>query len=405
MVSVIILTFEACILFNYHMFIIHTLGFGGKNGVEWAEQRRASIKAMKNIGLGKTRWEELVQEEINELVNLIQQENGRALDVSEIFSSTFANNIMTLLFGNRLPLGHPATIAVSEYVDSVIRSFPSVSAAAVFPWLVKLFGKIGTYNDSIPLKKLSEFNQLITKMIMNRNEKESDDNFVDTYCNEMKLNIKSKMTTSFTETYLRGNTQTLLIGGSDTTRSSLTYLLMAVAQFPEIQNKVHEELNHVLGRDGCIKWAERSKVPYTYAVIMESMRWYTLVPVNTLRISVEDIKVQGYDIPKGTYILVNTWLLHNDPKYWPEPEKFIPERYLLNDGKQVNYKPESYSPFSYGKRSCPGEMVALVSLLHYFITIMQKFKVLPEGEKVEYGTILGLTCQPTDVKLRFIARE
>ncbi|XP_035226816.1 cytochrome P450 18a1-like [Stegodyphus dumicola] len=258
-------------------------GFGGKNGVEWSEQRKASMKAMKNIGLGKTRWEDLVQEEINELVNLMQQEDGKPLDVSEFFSSTFANNIMTLLFGNRLPLGHPATLAMSQYVDSVVRSFPSVSVTAVFPWLVKLLGKIGNFNDSISLKKLSEFNELITTS--------------------------------------------------------------------------------------------------------------------------EDIKVQGYDIPKGTYILVNTWLLHNDPKYWPEPEKFIPERYLLDDGKRVNYQPDSYSPFSYGKRSCPGEMVALVSLLHYFTTIMQKFKVLPEGEKIEYGTIFGLTCNPTNVKLRFIARE
>ncbi|XP_035205341.1 cytochrome P450 2J5-like [Stegodyphus dumicola] len=420
-------------------------GFASKNGPVWLEQRRATMKAMKDIGLGRTRWEELVQEEVNDLVKLMQEEPGRPVDMSEFFASTFANNIMTLVLGTRLPLGHPSTVAVSQFVDLTMRSFTQVAVGTFFPWLIKLLGKFGAYKDSIPVKKLTEFNQLI----MNRSEKESEDNYIDKYYNEIKLNMKNKMKTSFTESHLRGNTQILLIGGTETSRTSLIYLLMAMAQFPEIQKKVHEELDQVLGKDGCIKWADRGKVPYTYAVLMSSRaeppcqsclasqvsksQSVRLLVVGSPefvltnhgrfpayfnrfhlqnndkclicdRVS-EDIKIHGYDIPKGSYIIANDWFLHNNPKYWSEPEKFIPERFLLDDGTQVNYKPDSYNPFSYGKRNCPGEMVALITLLHYFTTIMQKFSVLPERDKVEYGTILGLTHQPTDVKLRFIPRD
>ena len=63
----------------------------------------------------------------------------------------------------------------------------------------------------------------------------------------------------------------------------------------------------------------------------------------------EDIQIQNYDIPKGTTIIANFWGLHNDPKYWKEPENFDPKRFLSEDGKEVILKSESYVPFSYGK--------------------------------------------------------
>lgn len=63
----------------------------------------------------------------------------------------------------------------------------------------------------------------------------------------------------------------------------------------------------------------------------------------------EDILIQNYDIPKGTTIIANNWGLHNDTKYWDEPEKFKPQRFLTEDGKETIMKPESYVPFSYGE--------------------------------------------------------
>ena len=59
--------------------------------------------------------------------------------------------------------------------------------------------------------------------------------------------------------------------------------------------------------------------------------------------------VQGYFIPKGTFITANIWAIHNDPKYWDKPDQFVPERFLLDDGEKVNTAPESFCPFSYGK--------------------------------------------------------
>lgn len=65
--------------------------------------------------------------------------------------------------------------------------------------------------------------------------------------------------------------------------------------------------------------------------------------------AIKDTKLQNYDIPKGTIIIGNIWSLHNDPKYWNEPDAFNPSRFLTANGKEIITRPDSYVPFSYGK--------------------------------------------------------
>ncbi|PRD26296.1 UNVERIFIED_CONTAM: Cytochrome P450 2D20 [Trichonephila clavipes] len=84
-------------------------------------------------------------------------------------------------------------------------------------------------------------------------------------------------------TNLHGNLQALFIGASDTTKTSLTWLLLAMATYLDVQSKVHEEIDAVLGKERKIDWSDRSTLPYTYAVIMEGQRWKTIAPINTPR--------------------------------------------------------------------------------------------------------------------------
>ncbi|GFU51077.1 vitamin D 25-hydroxylase [Trichonephila clavipes] len=112
-------------------------------------------------------------------------------------------------------------------------------------------------------------------------------------------------------------------------------------------------------------------MPYTHAVLLEQMRWKTIVPLNLMHYSLADIKVGGYDIPKDTIVIANFWQAHNDPRYWDEPEKFKPERFLSNDGKSV-LKSKYFMGFSLGKRVCPGESMAYLEMFLYFTSMLQK---------------------------------
>ncbi|KAG8195598.1 hypothetical protein JTE90_017896 [Oedothorax gibbosus] len=385
------------------------LGFANLNGQEWITQRRFCIKTMREIGIGRPEWEELVQEEVNDLVKHILSSQGQSTDVEDMLGGTFANNILTMLSGHRRPYGDPEVRRLIQNVYLLMEYFPALELGTFMPRLNNFLLELGVRGSKKTIGRFKEFSDYINKCIkeiLETKELFEKESFVKTYFHEVKQNKKEKLNI-FTDDNFLSNTQLLVLAGSDTVNHTFIWLLVSMAEHPEKQLKVHQELDTVLGENGTIKYAERTKVPYTFATIMESMRWKTLVPIDTLRIFSEDTTLQGYHIPKDTIIVSNIWAIHNDPKYWKNPEKFEPERFILEDGKSVNLKPDSYVPFSFGRRMCPGEMIALAEVLCYFVTIMRKFTVLPpKGHtKVKLDTQLGLTCRPMGVKLRFVARE
>lgn len=382
------------------------LGHGGSSGREWSEQRKFSVKAMKNIGLGAAKWDALLQEEVDEVLKKIHERKDQPVDINKLFSPTFTNNIMTLLFGNRLQTDDPANMYVNNALNEIALAIPFFSPNNFLPGLCSILAKLGLYGSKEAGRTIMDFSKFMERYINDHLEKNKDidrESYVRQYYEEMKQQ-KNRPDSVFTEKSLYGNVQGLIFGGTDTTKTGLAWLLIAMAEYPEIQRKIQNELDSVISRDGFLPWDQRGKVPYTNAAVIEVLRWKTIVPINSLRMTTADIKIQGYDVPKGSIVIVNQWALHNDTKYWSEPEKFKPENFLIDDGKQINPKPESYIPFSVGRRNCPGKLIALMEIFHYFSKIMQNFNVLPPEEGLHYKTALGITYTALDVKLRFIPR-
>ncbi|XP_076330635.1 putative inactive cytochrome P450 2G1 [Tachypleus tridentatus] len=116
----------------------------------------------------------------------------------------------------------------------------------------------------------------------------------------------------------------------------------------------------------------------------------------------EDTTDQGYDIPKGTVVMNNILAVHNDPKYWKNPSEFFPEYFLTQEGTKFE-KPEYFIPFSIGKRSCPGETLAVVELFLYVTSTLQRFIVtLPDGDKPNFDGVFELTWDAKHHKFRLI---
>ena len=115
-------------------------------------------------------------------------------------------------------------------------------------------------------------------------------------------------------------------------------------------------------------------MPYTEAVIAESMRMSCTVPVVGFHRALQDVKFHGYDIPKGTLLMQNLHYMHHDPKIWGNPEEFQPERFLSADGKSFK-KHEALTPFSIGKRACLGETLARDTIFLYFTNLFHRFSI------------------------------
>ncbi|PKI79371.1 hypothetical protein CRG98_000249 [Punica granatum] len=123
---------------------------------------------------------------------------------------------------------------------------------------------------------------------------------------------------------------------------------------PKVLKKAQAEIDNVVGSDRLVKESDLTRLPYLHCIINETLRMYPAGPLMVPHESSEECHVGGYRVPGGTMLLINLYSIQRDPKHWPDPEKFKPERFegMEGDGHKM-------MPFGSGRRGCPGENLAL----------------------------------------------
>ncbi|XP_038061777.1 cytochrome P450 2U1-like isoform X2 [Patiria miniata] len=189
--------------------------------------------------------------------------------------------------------------------------------------------------------------------------------------------------------------------GTETTTLTLHWAVGLLAENPDIQEKVAKEIDDVLGRDTLPSLDDRGSLPYTEATILEVHRYGSVAPLGVPHSVMTDTTLAGYDIPKGTMVMINHLALHNDPTQWSEPEKFKPEHFLDDNGQLLKKLPESFLPFSAGRRVCLGEDFAKKEIFLLFTWLFGRytFYKVPGKESESLLTInkvAALSHQPVD---------
>ncbi|KAF9560649.1 cytochrome P450 [Agrocybe pediades] len=173
--------------------------------------------------------------------------------------------------------------------------------------------------------------------------------------------------------YLAGS---MFGAGSDTTASAISIGVLAAACYPEAQAKVQEELDSVVGRGRAPTFADQDLLPQTMAFVLETFRWRPVSAGGFAHKATKDIIWNNYIIPKGASVVGNVWSVGRDPAYFPDPEKFDPQRWLTKEGK-IKEDLRSYS-FGFGRRVCPGQHMATASVFINTALIQWAFKVKPD---------------------------
>ncbi|KAL3732941.1 hypothetical protein ACJRO7_022459 [Eucalyptus globulus] len=148
----------------------------------------------------------------------------------------------------------------------------------------------------------------------------------------------------------------VVLTGPDTSATTMEWALSAMLNHPEILKKARAEIDEVVGHDRLVSESDLPKLPYLHSVINETMRMYPVGPLLVPHESVEDCQVGGYRVPRGTILLINLFYIQNDPRYWPDPTNFKPERFEGMEGVRDGYK---MMPFGSGRRKCLGENLAV----------------------------------------------
>jgi len=168
------------------------------------------------------------------------------------------------------------------------------------------------------------------------------------------------------------------VAAIETTLWSVEWGLAELVNHPEIQKKVRDEIDTVLGPGVQVTEPDIQKLPYLQAVIKETLRLRMAIPLLVPHMNLHDAKLGGFDIPAESKVLVNAWWLANNPANWKNPEEFRPERFLEEESKvEANGNDFRYLPFGVGRRSCPGIILALPILGITLGRLVQNFELLP----------------------------
>ncbi len=190
-----------------------------------------------------------------------------------------------------------------------------------------------------------------------------------------------------TDTQVRDEALTLFMAGHETTANALTWTWYLLSQHPDVERRLHEELRSVLA-GGAPGFDNLPQLRYTEMVFAESMRLYP--PAWALsRLAMQDHEIAGYHIPAGSLCMLSPYVMHRNPEYFPDPERFDPERWTP-DAKDRRPK-FSYFPFGGGPRMCIGERFAWTEGVLLLATIGQRWRMrLEPAQRVAHRAQITL---------------
>ncbi|XP_077294134.1 putative cytochrome P450 6a14 [Arctopsyche grandis] len=196
--------------------------------------------------------------------------------------------------------------------------------------------------------------------------------------------------------------------GFETTANVIGFTLHELAYNLDVQEKVIDEITDVLNTfNGKLSYDAISKMTYLEMVIMETMRKYPAVPALP-RICTKQYTLPGTDlvIEKGMVIIIPVFPMHYDPKYFPEPEKFIPERFTPEEQRKRH--PMVYLPFGDGPRNCIGKKLGIMQSMVALVSILRDYSVIPSGcskKNIDFKPFYIVLCSNDGVWLNLVKRN
>uniref|UniRef100_A0A914UTH3 unspecific monooxygenase n=1 Tax=Plectus sambesii TaxID=2011161 RepID=A0A914UTH3_9BILA len=371
---------------------------------QWKFLRKLSIKALSMFASSRNSRLEAVVDEANEEFHAeLKAFNGRPTDPQLNIFKCAAGVIGTILFG----LDFSSKDGILKPILLANQKFTSFFAA-------------GSVLDSLPLgplimrHKVNDFvksikpvgdivDKHVTEHMVHCEEEDDVRDVADAFALAAKqtpADVKQQL--GLTDDIIRCISRDLFGAGFGTVMESFRWVINLLAVFPDVQERARRELTEVCG-DRPLRLTDRSNIPYNEAVMLEALRFGSLLPLSLPHSTMEDTTLRGYFIPKGTTIFTNLFAHHYNPQYFPDPESFNPDRFLTADGKLDADKAQLVVPFGVGKRRCVGENLARQELSLLIGRLLQQFEIRqdPSNPVNIRDAMTGLTRGPIQTSLIF----
>uniref|UniRef100_A0A2K5KM38 Cytochrome P450 2E1 n=1 Tax=Cercocebus atys TaxID=9531 RepID=A0A2K5KM38_CERAT len=376
------------------------------NGPTWKDIRRFSLTTLRNYGMGKQGYESRIQREAHFLLEALRKTQGQPFDPTFLIGCAPCNVIADILFRKHFDYNGEKFLRLLYLFNENLNLLST-------PWL-QLYNNFPSLLHYLPgshikfIKNVAEIKEYVSERVKEHLQSLDPNcprDLTDCLLVEMEKE-KHRAERLYTMDGITVTVADLFFAGTETTSTTLRYGLLILMKYPEIEEKLHEEIDRVIGPSRIPAIKDRQEMPYMDAVVHEIQRFITLVPSNLPHEATRDTIFRGYIIPKGTVIVPTLDSVLYDNQEFPDPEKFKPEHFLDENGK-FKYS-DYFKPFSAGKRVCVGEGLARMELFLLLSAILQHFNLKPlvDPKDIDISPVnIGFGCIPPRFKLCVIPRS
>ncbi|XP_054498314.2 cytochrome P450 1A4-like [Agelaius phoeniceus] len=398
-----------------------SLAFSPDSGEVWKARRKLAQSALKSFSVAPSPTsscscllEEHVSKEAEYLVTKFLQlmEEDKRFDLNQYLVVSVANVICAMCFGKRYEHEDQELLSLVNLGNEFGEVAGSGHPADFIPLLRYLPSRTMEVFKDIN-RRFNAFVQKIVQEHYSTFDKEHIRDITDSLIGHCQENSTGEDTgVQLSNEKIIHIVNDLFGAGFDTVATALSWSLMYVALYPDVQKKIHEELDRTIGRERRPRLSDRGTLPYTEAFILEMFRHSSFVPFTIPHSTTKATVLNGYYIPKDTCVFINQWQVNHDEALWKEPSAFRPERFLSAAGTELNRaESEKVLSFGLGRRRCLGETIGRWEIFLFLTTLLQQlhFSLRP-GEQVDITPQYGLTmkykkCEAFQIRQRLPERS
>ncbi|XP_038077379.1 cytochrome P450 3A24-like [Patiria miniata] len=348
----------------------------------------SKTKMQKMVGLIVNR-SEMLMKNVNKLCS-----EGKSIEISKMLGSFVIESGTLCAYATEIDSQNLDDTTFIDMAELFFQGFKEQQTTwaitLMMPWMEPVLRWLGF--SLHPMKSVNFFKSIVVDIIHERRADPNQKDYVDflqllmnahKYQDEdtpedEKVYVDYKR--ALTEDEVTAMAVLFFIGNYETTTTALCFTSYLLATNPEVQERLIDEIDNVIGERTSLTYGDVSKLPYLDMVLHESMRIYPPA-IEFDRICREDCVIKGIQIPKGTMMEFPVWVVHHDPEIWPDPYTFDPQRWSAGNRDKIH--PLAWIPFGGGPRKCIGYRFANLEIALVMVRLLQKYRFE--------------TCEETDI--------
>ncbi|EDO40136.1 predicted protein [Nematostella vectensis] len=401
----------------FYSFLVETLGGKdiafGNYGSAWKLHRKLFSTCLRQYVSNVPLLESCVGEQAKKLLKFLEYQKEQPFDPSDILMTSIADVICGITFGKYFGSWHKD---FKTFLKLTNKSFGDTELNNQL-FLLDLFYFTRYFPFSAYKENQADFDTVlgIIRRVLEEGKAHYDTKQVDNLMmgllkarSEAEHENEEEKKALLSDDYLIGSLYDMMAAGYETTAATLKWSIVYLVNYPDVQTTIQAELTKVVGPNRMPSINDRPHLPYTQAVIMETLRLGNVADQSIPHYTLCDTTLTGYRIPKDTVVNVDLEALHRHPVCWDNPTLFEPRRHLDANGELVTSQ-GNWLPFSAGRRVCSGEALAKAELFLFLSWMLQKFHFVPEEGEGQTPPIIkavkGFTQNPAPYKIKAVPRN